>query len=117
MAMAPPATHVFQANAPVARLPLVSADGTRLHASCFPPRRPRAGLLLVHGLQSHARWFEVSPTAAHLADAGVTCLAYDRRGSGRSGGKSGHTASADEFGMDLAVAAAALRSALDTHAG
>lgn len=117
MAMAPPATYVLRAAAPVARLPLSSADGARLHGTYFPAHRPRAGLLLVHGLQSHARWFEVSPTAAHLADAGVSCLAYDRRGSGRSGGRSGHTASADEFGMDFAAAVAALRSELDTHAG
>jgi alpha-beta hydrolase superfamily lysophospholipase len=98
-------------------LALESADGTRLHASHFPASRPRAGLLLVHGLQSHARWFEVSATAGHLADAGISCLAYDRRGSGRSGGASGHADSVDDFESDLAAAATELRRELDARSG
>ena len=115
MATAPHACTFAYSSAP--RLPLASADGTRLHASYFAARRPRAGLLLVHGLQSHARWFEVCPTARNLAGAGISCLAYDRRGSGRSDGKSGHAASADDFLMDFAAGAAALRRELDADAG
>ena len=100
-------------SAPIARaLALTSADGTRLHASFFPARRPRAGLLLVHGLQSHAGWFEASGTARELADAGISCLAYDRRGSGRSAGMTGHADSADDFPMDLDAGVAALRREL-----
>jgi alpha-beta hydrolase superfamily lysophospholipase len=92
-----------------------SADGTRLHASHFPASQPRAGLLLVHGLQSHARWFEASATAANLAERGISCLAYDRRGSGRSGGKVGHADSADDFLTDLTAGHTALRRELDAR--
>jgi alpha-beta hydrolase superfamily lysophospholipase len=102
-----------QGSASITRpLELASADGTRLHASLFPSPRPRAGLLLVHGLQSHAGWFEASDTARELAEAGVTGLAYDRRGSGASDGAAGHADSADEFLMDLGAAVAALRREL-----
>jgi alpha-beta hydrolase superfamily lysophospholipase len=100
-------------SAPITRaLALTSADGTPLHASFFPAQRPRAGLLLVHGLQSHAGWFEASGTARELADAGISCLAYDRRGSGRSAGMTGHADSADDFLMDLEAGVTALRREL-----
>ena len=105
--------HPFPVPSPALHLKLESADGTRLHASHFPARRPRAGLLLVHGLQSHARWFEASPTARNLAEAGICCLAYDRRGSGRSAGPTGHAGSAEDFEMDFAAAVGALRHELD----
>jgi alpha-beta hydrolase superfamily lysophospholipase len=91
---------------------LTGVDGTRLHASLFPAQRPRAGLLLVHGLQSHAGWFEASDTARELADAGISCLAYDRRGSGRSDGAPGHADSAGDFLVDLEAGVAALRREL-----
>lgn len=100
------------ASAPPRALRLESADGTPLHASLFPAPLPQAGLLLVHGLQSHAGWFEASGTAGGLAAAGITCLAYDRRGSGRSAGPTGHADSADDFLADLAAGEAALRREL-----
>jgi alpha-beta hydrolase superfamily lysophospholipase len=104
-------------SASIARtIALASADGTLLHASLFPSRYPGAGLLLVHGLQSHAAWFEVSDTARELADAGITSLAYDRRGSGRSAGVTGHAESADDFLIDLEAAASALRRELPAGA-
>ena len=90
-------------------LSVKSADGMQLHASFFPSQAPVAGVLLVHGLQSHAGWFEASDTAGELAAAGISSLAYDRRGSGRSEGTWGHAESADDFPMDLEAAAAALR--------
>jgi alpha-beta hydrolase superfamily lysophospholipase len=100
------------ANSAPQPLRIPSAGGLRLHASLFPAQRPRAGLLLVHGLQSHAGWFEASGTAAGLADSGITCLAYDRRGSGRSEGLPGHADSAADFLADLEAGAAALRREL-----
>jgi alpha-beta hydrolase superfamily lysophospholipase len=99
---------------------LTSEDGTPLHASLFSAPRPTAGLILVHGLQSHAGWFEASGTARDLANAGITCLAYDRRGSGRSGGARGHAESPEDFLLDLDAAVVALRrelaAALPVHA-
>ncbi|MCB1007908.1 MAG: alpha/beta fold hydrolase [Acidobacteria bacterium] len=81
-----------------------SEDGTPLHASLWRAERPSAGLLIVHGMQSHVQWFEISGTPEALADAGVTVLAYDRRGSGRSGGPRGHVPSARAFLEDLDAA-------------
>ena len=95
---------------------LRSADGTPLHASLFAGPRARAGLLLVHGLQSHAGWFEASDTAGELADAGIWSLAYDRRGSGRSSGAGGHAESPDDFLRDLDAARVALRRELGASA-
>jgi alpha-beta hydrolase superfamily lysophospholipase len=102
------APHTNSVSEPLA-LRIESSDGVRLHASLFPAQRPQAALLLVHGLQSHAGWFEASGTAGGLAGAGITCLAYDRRGSGRSEGIPGHADSAEDFLADLAAGAAALR--------
>jgi alpha-beta hydrolase superfamily lysophospholipase len=87
---------------------LRSTDGTPLHASLFAGSRTKAGLLVVHGLQSHAGWLEASDTARELADVGICSLAYDRRGSGRSSGPTGHAESDGDFLMDLAAAHAAL---------
>jgi alpha-beta hydrolase superfamily lysophospholipase len=89
-------------------LTFASRDGTPLRASLWRVDRPQAGLLVVHGMQSHAGWFDVSPTAGEIAAAGVTVLVFDRRGSGRSGGTRGHADSANEFLDDLDAARTAL---------
>jgi alpha-beta hydrolase superfamily lysophospholipase len=94
-------------------LELSSADGTRLHALLFEAETPVAGLVMVHGMQSHAGWFEAAGTADQLAAAGITSLAYDRRGSGRSGGERGHTSSPEEMLADLDAARSALRRELE----
>ncbi len=96
----------------VVSLKITSPDGTLLHASVMEAEDPVAGLLLVHGMQSHSQWFEVSGTLAALSDAGISCLAYDRRGSGRSGGKKGHAKSAEQMLEDFETALKALREIL-----
>ncbi len=110
LTLAPPApAQETDAAARGARtLELESADGTRLHALLFEAEEPVAGLVMVHGMQSHAGWFEAAGTADQLAAAGITSLAYDRRGSGRSGGESGHTSSPEEMLADLDAARSAL---------
>jgi len=100
-AVAPAVPETSGRAVPVA---LASQHGTPLHASLWQAERPVAGLLIVHGMQSHAGWFEVSGTPEALADAGITVLAYDRRGSGRSGGPRGHVPSAAAFLEDLDAA-------------
>jgi alpha-beta hydrolase superfamily lysophospholipase len=44
------------------------------------PATPRAGVVCIHGIQSHAGWYEYSCT--HLARAGFDVYFLDRRGSG-----------------------------------
>jgi alpha-beta hydrolase superfamily lysophospholipase len=51
------------------------------------PVSPQAAVILLHGLQSHARWF--APIAGQLGEWGVAVYAPDRRGSGSSPGVCG----------------------------
>lgn len=87
----------------VDRVTIESADGTRIHVSVFPTIEPVAALVVVHGLQGHAGWLEASGTGIHLASQGILTFAYDRRGSGRSGGERGHARRRREFLEDLGV--------------
>jgi len=48
---------------------------------------PRATLVLLHGLQSHAQWF--AEAADRLLDRGLSVYALERSGSGSSSGRSG----------------------------
>ncbi len=48
----------------------------------WTPPTPAAVLVLLHGLQSHARWF--AEAAELLCDRGLAVYALDRRGSGSS---------------------------------
>jgi alpha-beta hydrolase superfamily lysophospholipase len=71
---------------------LTASDGVRLHYLHWPSGRspPRAVVVLLHGIASHAGWFE--ETAADLGGQGMAVYGLDRRGSGRSGGPRGHLA-------------------------
>ena len=50
--------------------------------------RPRAVIIFLHGIASHAGWF--GETAAYLNSQGVAVYGPDRRGSGRGGGSVAH---------------------------
>ncbi|HEX8903797.1 MAG TPA: alpha/beta hydrolase [Longimicrobiaceae bacterium] len=80
---------------------LRSADGTRLHALSWLVERPRAVLLLCHGLGEHAGRY--AALARDLAPRGVEVHALDHRGHGRSGGIRGHAPSfarlVEDFGL------------------
>jgi alpha-beta hydrolase superfamily lysophospholipase len=69
---------------------LTASDGVDLHylrwSSGWSP--PRATIIFLHGIASHAGWF--GETAADLNTQGVAVYGPDRRGSGRSGGPRGH---------------------------
>jgi alpha-beta hydrolase superfamily lysophospholipase len=69
---------------PAASSTLRAADGTRLHALRWPADRPRAALLLSHGLGEHAGRY--AALARDLAPRGIEVHALDHRGHGRSGG-------------------------------
>ena len=72
---------------------LTASDGVALHYLYWRGGRspPRAVVIFLHGIASHAGWFE--ETAADLNEQGVAVYGLDRRGSGRSGGPRGHLAS------------------------
>ena len=69
---------------------LAASDGVDLHYLCWSSGRspPRAVIVFLHGIASHAGWF--GETAADLNRQGVAVYGPDRRGSGRSGGPRGH---------------------------
>jgi alpha-beta hydrolase superfamily lysophospholipase len=69
---------------------LTADDGVRLHYLHWRSGRspPSAVVVFLHGIASHAGWF--TETAAALNRQGVEVYGLDRRGSGRSGGPSGH---------------------------
>jgi acylglycerol lipase len=69
---------------------LTASDGVRLHYLRWSsgPSPPRATIIFLHGIASHAGWF--GETAADLNSQGVAVYGPDRRGSGRSGDPRGH---------------------------
>lgn len=85
-----------------------TGDGTRLFARRWPAVPPRAGLLMVHGLGDHSG--RHAQTARILAGKGVTVLAPDLRGHGRSPGRRGDAPSMEVLLSDLDAGVDALRS-------
>jgi alpha-beta hydrolase superfamily lysophospholipase len=67
-----------------------SFDGLDMYTRvCLPDAKPKAIMVLVHGLGEHvARYDHV---AAALTDKGYALLGFDLRGHGRSGGPRGHS--------------------------
>jgi alpha-beta hydrolase superfamily lysophospholipase len=81
-----------------ARVQFSAKDGTPLSGLLHAASEPKALLLVIHGMQSHAEWFL---SGEYLAEKGITTLAIDRRGSGLSGGAKGHANSAEELLDDV----------------
>jgi acylglycerol lipase len=89
---------------------IAAGDGTPLFVGYELPPRPRALLLLVHGIASHQGWYR--GLARRLSSRGMAVFLPDRRGAGRSGGSRGHAESWRELLDDLRrVRAAALEEA------
>lgn len=64
-----------------------------------PPPGARAGVLYLHGIQSHGGWFEYS--ASVLNECGAAVILPDRRGSGLNTVDRGDVACADRWLDDL----------------
>jgi len=69
---------------------VTAGDGVELHHLHWPAAKPgpRATLVFLHGIASHADWF--AETAADLARQGVAVYAPGAAPVGRSGGRRGH---------------------------
>jgi lysophospholipase len=76
-----------------------AADGLRLHALAWPVERPRAVLLLSHGLGEHAGRY--AALARDFNARGISLYAVDHRGHGRSGGPRAYTPRFERFVADL----------------
>jgi pimeloyl-ACP methyl ester carboxylesterase len=90
-------------------LPVVSADGTRLHAIVLVPEPGTAAtatVVLAHGWTEQLSFW--GPVIRLLRARGVRIVAYDLRGHGSSGPAAGDDYSIERFGEDVeAVLAAA----------
>ena len=72
---------------------------TPLFTRVWDAASPRAVLVVAHGFGEHSgRYAEL---ASFLADSGVTVVAHDLRGHGRSGGRRGHVGRWAEYRSDL----------------
>jgi alpha-beta hydrolase superfamily lysophospholipase len=98
-----PERFAFSDRARAWRIADTGASGYAWEASA-----PRAGLVLLHGLRSHAQWF--SEAADELADRGVSVYALDRRGSGSSSGSRGDIERYDQWLNEIESAVALARS-------
>ena len=68
----------------------ITGDGYRCQYRRYAPAgTPRAEVVCIHGIQSHAGWYEHSCTA--LSRAGFAVYFIDRRGSGMNEGARGDT--------------------------
>ncbi|MCP4593546.1 MAG: alpha/beta hydrolase [bacterium] len=77
-------------------------DGYPASARLWSPEgRATGGVLYLHGIQSHAGWYDASAQA--LCDAGMAVLQPDRRGSGRNASERGHADSPQQL-IDDALA-------------
>lgn len=85
-----------------------TADGLRLQVTAWRPQgRPRAQIVLLHGLGSHGQ--RLAPLAEALCAAGYAVAGCDLRGFGRSEGQRGHTPSLQVWFDDIAGFLAQLR--------
>jgi alpha-beta hydrolase superfamily lysophospholipase len=78
--------------------------GARLHISSWPVNAPRAVVLLAHGLFEHAARYD--HVAARLNAAGMSVVAVDHWGHGKSDGARGFVPAFDVYldGMDALLA-------------
>lgn len=67
---------------------IVASDGYQLHFRYRPVPQPRGAVVVLHGIQSHAAWYDYSSAA--LAQAGYAVYFADRRGSGLNAQDRGH---------------------------
>jgi len=89
---------------------LRAADGTRLHHHLWSAQRPRAALLVSHGLGEHGGRY--AALARDLVGRGISVCAVDHRGHGKSGGGRAFVRRFEEYVEDLETVR---RSVAETH--
>lgn len=79
---------------------IVASDGYRLHVRRWRPKEETRGILVaLHGIQSHAGWYDYS--SRRLRDAGWDVWFLDRRGSGANADARGHVRHPDRLVNDV----------------
>lgn len=90
------------------------SDGARLAGSLYVPTAPgpHPAVVLLHGSGAQTRWGTNAWLAGRFASAGFVALAFDKRGSGESGGD-WRQATFEDLARDALAAAGALRERAD----
>ncbi len=84
-----------------------TADGTTQLRRRWPAEKPKAAILLVHGIGEHSgRYLHVG---SYFAERGYDVAAFDNRGFGESGGRRGHIDSFSVYLDDIEERLAARR--------
>ncbi|NOX58324.1 MAG: alpha/beta hydrolase [Planctomycetes bacterium] len=79
------------------------SDGYSAYARYWPNAECKEAVLHLHGIQSHAGWYDAAATA--LCNAGFAVLQPDRRGSGQNSQMRGHAESSQQLIDDGLVCA------------
>ena len=87
---------------------LTAADGLELYAQTWAADRPRAHLVMVHGLGEHCGRYQ--NYADYFVPRGYSVHGADTRGHGRSGGKPGYVERFDQYVADVEQRVAHIRS-------
>ena len=79
----------------------IGYDGAQMHLAVYRPDndKPRALLIVLHGLGSHAGDFR--ELGKYFADRGLAVFIPDQRGFGHYSGLKGHVMSFDEYVEDI----------------
>jgi alpha-beta hydrolase superfamily lysophospholipase len=89
---------------------IVTQDGVQLHLHSWPASEPRANAALLHGWGEHGGRY--AHVGAEFSKRGISVLAIDFRGHGRSGGRRSHVDRFEEYHLDVdALLAEAKKSA------
>src|SRR6185312_678628 len=88
----------------VSECSFASADGVRLYGRLHRALAPRAALVVVEGYGEHCARYDTFAAAA--ASAGLTTLAFDLRGHGRSDGRRAFIRRVSEYEADIDAAIA-----------
>ena len=89
---------------------VLGAGDTVLYWRLWAPSRPRAAMLLVHGLGEHSGRYQMF--AETLSGRGYAVFAYDQRGHGRSRGSRGHIDRFEDLVSDFDAALSDMRDRL-----
>jgi alpha-beta hydrolase superfamily lysophospholipase len=88
---------------------ITSAQGVKVFVRSWTPERPpRAVLVVAHGFNAHGGHFAWA--AEQFLSAGLTVVAFDFRGRGRSDGERFYVEEIDEYVSDLTSTMALVRS-------
>ena len=86
---------------PVKEETIISEDGTKIHLRSWQPAKPRAVVVICHGVNSHGGQYLWS--GEQLSAAGYSVYALDMRGRGKSEGERFYVENVSEYVGDVSA--------------